>query len=269
MSTRYRPQSIYVSPKLLALLVMLSVFATGCAMQGGVTAKEDTSLIPQLPPYDGPKARIAIADVAALGNSTGEMTIETEDGVIRLSASEQQAEFNGLKAMLTTALMESNRYQVLETNTAATKEEIHQGEEGYIKDDSRVKRGGWEGADLMIYAEITKWAPDAGGSSVGAGGIVSGLLGGLKVGNKKSVVGLNVRIVDPRTRVTLASKPVEAIAGSWNVGFGAGTWGAAGVLLGGLSRYENTPMGTAIGCAIGKAVELIAERTPPSYMKYN
>lgn len=263
------PTACMVRVAVLGIVAVAGFTGSGC--MATATAKQDVTIVPTLPAYSGPKARLAIGKFDwAVGRQGGAVTIETPDGTYTWSATQQTEYLNGLGDMLTTALTESNRYQVLESlDLDPLKDEIGLGEQGFVKEASAVEKGGWEGADLIVLASITSWEPDAGGRSIGAGGFLPGVLGGARVGKKKAKMGMHIRLVDPRSRVTIVSKAVSAEASSWNM-TGGGIGVVGGSLLGGvLSQYENTPMGEAISVCIAEAVKLVAENTPSQYFSHS
>jgi curli biogenesis system outer membrane secretion channel CsgG len=243
------------------------IFNTGCVAQA--TASRDMNIIPDLPAYSGPKARVAIGRFDwKVGSSGGGVQIDTPQGTYTWSVSHQTDQMAGLRDMLTTALINSGRFQVLEADLDPLKDEIALGESGYVKESSAVAKGDWEGSDLLVLGSVTAWEPDASGKGFGGAAILSNLIGGGSVGQKRSVAGLHIRIVDPRSRIAIASEGVEGEATSWSFKAGAGSYMAGVPLLGGLSQYEKTPMGEAISVCIAEAVRLIAEKTPADYMKY-
>lgn len=151
-------------------LAMLSL--AGCAALQQMTrpaAQVDTA--GGAPPYAGPKARIIVADFdLKAAKATGEVG-------------------SGLREMLATALINSNRFNVLERNKAA---------------------------DLIIAAAVSEFEPQASGGSAGmggGGGAGSGILGGLLGANlNKAHIVLDIRIIDASTSKVLATTRVQGQA---------------------------------------------------------
>lgn len=252
----------------LLVALALQMALTGCAASTRATV--DEAIVPEMPPYDGPKAKVAVGKFDwDVGSAGAGMTWETPQGTYTWTATAHNEHMGGLQEMLMTSLMESNRYRVLEGEGLETlKNEIALGEQGYTKEETSVKKGGWDAADLVVNASVTEWEPDASGRSVGGGGIFGRTLGGLRVGKKKSKMAMHIRVVDPRTREVLVSKGVRGEASSWNFTGGAGTWLGGAALGGVLSQYENTPMGAAISKCIAEAVRIVSQQVPKEYFKY-
>jgi len=215
------------------------------------TAKVDTGE-GQLPPYSGPKASTAVAKFdwkAGYDYRHGEPT--------------------GLRDMMSTVLVQSKRFRVLERQEfGSIKDEIGLSEEGYTEQQTAKKRGKVKGADLLIVAAVTGWDPGTSGTSGGIG--IGGWrgLGGIIGGIKKSSMAMDIRIIDTETSEILAATRVEGEATDFNLGgFGGGIIGSVG-LAGGLSTYSKTPMEKAIRVCIYEAVKYIADNTPGEYFKY-
>jgi len=227
----------------------------GCASMTQPTAQVDNNAgASPLPPYSGPKARIAVADFdVKAAKATGEIG-------------------SGLREMLVTALMNSNRFSVLERQVLkAVMQEQELATSGAAQQGSGPQRGNIKTADLIITAAVTEFEPQASGGKAGiggGGGVASGILGGLLgAALNKAHMALDIRIIDASTSEVLAATRVQGqasdIAGGFMAGF-MGSW----ALGGGLSVYANTPMEKAIRVCIIEAVRYISQTTPPGYYKY-
>lgn len=240
----------------LALLVCLPMLGSSC--QSTSSAGQIEESIPNLPPYDGPKARIALRNF--------EWKVPTAYGG-------QGNVVGGMDDMLTDALVNSNRFAVLErAQFDDIKEEVGMIEDDWIDGDTGPKKGKAKGADLAIFASVNEWNPDAGGQSIGAkaGAALQNLFGsgGGTIGTKKGVCAITVRIFDMNSSEILVSRQIRGEAQSYNFGVN-GLGVTQGLNLGGgLSQYEDTPMGAAIRKAIAEAVVVVANATPKHYMKY-
>lgn len=142
------------------LLLAITVSLIGCgAMQQYTqpTAKVDTGLAQELPPYTGPKARIAVASFDWKVGAGGGTTTIRGMGDQPITITQQEAAYmGGLRDMLTTVLIQSGRYRVLEREQlGAIQEEIALGERGYAEKGTAVKRGKIKGADLLVVAAVT------------------------------------------------------------------------------------------------------------------
>jgi len=227
----------------------------GCASLMQPTAQVDnTAGAAALPPYSGPKARIAVADFdVKAAKATWDIG-------------------SGLREMLVTALINSNRFSVLERQAlAAVMQEQELSASGAAQTGSGPQRGKIKTADLIVTAAVTEFEPQASGGRAGiggGGGVGSGILGGLLgAALNKAHMALDIRIVDASTSEVLAATRVQGqasdIAGGIMGGF-LGSWG----LGGGLSAYANTPMEKAIRICIIEAVRYMAQTVPANYYKY-
>lgn len=259
--------------KVLPILMVLTAFLfVGCMEQyAQPTAKVDPGISAELPPYYGPKARASVAKFqwkagGAGGGTTTISGMRQRDVVI---THEHSGVMTGLRDMLTTSLVQSGRFRVLERQELSSiKDEIALGEEGYAEDVSSIKRGRIKGSDLLVIAAITGWDPGTSGTQVGLGGIASGILGGIGGGVRKSTLAMDIRIVDTSTSEVLAATRVEGTAKDVNMGFLAGGIIGDVGLGGGLSTYAKTPMEKAIRIAINEATKYIVSATPPAYFKH-
>ncbi|MBI5599377.1 MAG: hypothetical protein HY890_06530 [Deltaproteobacteria bacterium] len=260
--------------KILSAFISLSavaLFLGGCMEQyAQPTARVDTGIAQQLPPYSGPKARVAVAKFDwKAGGSGGSTTTIRGVGEEDITISrEQSGVMTGLRDMLTTALVQSGRYKVMERQElGAIKEEIALGEKGYAEEKTAVKKGRIKGADLLVVAAITGWEPGTSGARAGVGVFGGGALGGVLGAFSKSSLAMDIRIIDTSTSEVLAATRVEGTATDVNLGVLVGGLVGNVGLGGGLSVYAKTPMEKAIRIAIDEAAKYIVSATPPEYMK--
>jgi curli biogenesis system outer membrane secretion channel CsgG len=245
--------------KRLLLIVGCSLLAmglVGCASMTQPTAQVDNYAgAAPLPPYSGPRARVAIADFdVKAAKATGEIG-------------------SGLREMLITALVNSNRFSVLERQQlSAVMQEQELSASGAAQQGvGGPQRGKIKTADLIVTAAVTEFEPAASGGAAGiggGGGVASGILGGLLgAAMNKSHMAMDIRIVDTSSSEVLASTRVQGqasdVAGGFMMGF-MGSW----ALGGGLGAYANTPMEKAIRICIIEAVRYIAQVIPANYYKY-
>jgi len=240
----------------LAVVLLVCICATE-AFAGWLqpTAQVDNTAGGQaLPPYSGPKARIAVADFEVKAAKAG--------GEIG----------SGLREMLVTALINSNRFSVLERQAlSAVMQEQELSASGAAQPTGGPQRGKIKTADLIVTAAVTEFEPQASGGRAGiggGGGVGSGILGGALGGAlNKAHMALDIRIVDTSTSEVLAATRVQGqasdVAGGIGIGF-MGNW----ALGGGLSAYANTPMEKAIRICIIEAVRYISQSIPADYYKY-
>lgn len=238
---------------------LLFISIAGCSslntMMQPTAQVDNTAGAQALPPYSGPRARIAVADFDVKAAKAG--------GEIG----------SGLREMLVTALINSSRFSVLERQAlAAIMQEQELSSSGAAQAGSGgPQRGKIKTADLIITAAVTEFEPQASGGRGGiggGGGVGSGILGGLLgAALNKAHMALDIRIVDTSTSEVLAATRVQGqasdVSGSIMAGF-FGNW-ALGV---GLSAYANTPMEKAIRICIIEAVRYISQTIPANYYKY-
>jgi len=260
------------------LLMLVIPVACGLLMAGCMEsmvkpeAKVDTGEEMGLPPYHGPKAKVAVANFEWKVGDSSTTKIGFGGQTITVSHSEYEGYATALRDMLTTALVQTKRYRVLErVNLDALKQEMALSNQGYT-DKSGIKKGGIKGADLLIMGAVTGWEPatSGGGGGLGGGylGKATALFGAIKGSFKKSSMAMDIRIVDTHTSEVLAATRVEGVAKDVNLGGFLGAFGGRGGMSGGLSGFAKTPMEKAIRTCMYKAVKFIVENTPQSYMKY-
>ena len=207
-----------------------------------------------LPPYAGPKARIAVAEFE----------------VKAVKASSEIG--SGLREMLITTLVNSGRFSVVERQALnAVMQEQELAASGAAGQGQGPARGALKTADLIITAAVTEFEPQASGGSAGiggGGGVSSGFLGGLLgAALNKAHMALDIRIIDASTSEVLAATRVQGQASDIAGGFMAGFLGGVG-LGGGLSAYANTPMEKAIRICIIESIRYLVQVIPPQYYKY-
>ncbi len=245
-------RKILITAIIIVVTVMVSVSFAGLFQPSAQV--DNTAGTSPMPAYSGPKARISVADFEVkAAKATGEIG-------------------TGLREMLVTALINSNKFSVVERQVLnAIMQEQQLSASGAAQQGSGAQRGKIKTADLIITAAVTEFEPQAkgGGAGLGGGGKVgSGILGGLLGGSlNKSHMALDIRIVDTSTSEVLAATRVQGeatdVAGNVGLGF-MGNWS----LGAGLSGYANTPMEKAIRVCIIEAVKYISQSISMEYYKY-
>lgn len=242
----------------ILLIVCLLANLGGCATIEKITqptAQVDNNAgAPALPPYQGPKARIAVADFEVKAAKAG--------GEIG----------SGLREMLVTALVNSNRFRVVERQAlSALMQEQELAASGAAQPGTGAQRGQIKTADIIVTAAVTEFEPQASGGAAGiggGGGVGSGILGGLLGASlNKAHMALDIRIIDTSTSEVLAATRVQGQASDIAGGFLAGFFGGM-ALGGGLAMYSNTPMEKAIRICIIEAVRYVSQVLPADYFKY-
>jgi curli biogenesis system outer membrane secretion channel CsgG len=240
---------------LLALMLCLVLPSLGCAGLQPTAQVDNNAGTQAMPPYNGPRAKIAVSN-------------------FDIKAAKAYGEIGtGLREMLITALVNSNRFRVVERQALdAVMQEQQLGSSGAAASgQSSAQRGQIKTADIIITAAVTEFEPQAtgGGGGLGAGGTLGGSLIGAVLGGSmnKAHMALDIRIIDTSTSEILSSTRVQGQATDIAGGIFGGILGntALGIGLGG---YANTPMEKAIRVCIIEAVKYIAQTTPANYFKY-
>lgn len=235
-------------PRTLFSLTLVLVLVGCASTSGGVQTGQQIQKELKLPEYNGPKATLAVADCEDKAGNTFE--IKRDDGTVsKVSTSEITG---GVEDMLITALVNSGRFQVLETQSLGALER----ERGY-SGEGEDRLGG---ADLVLACAITEFAPNASGGGVGA--IVGGLLGG--GGVKESKAALDIRLVDAQTRSIVTAFSAEGKARDFGGLVGGGLGAGAGA---GLGAFQNTPIDAALREAVIHIVRETAQATPRKYFQ--
>lgn len=210
--------------------------------------------------YNGPKARIAVADFEDKMSSRGQYRPEYG---------------RGLGDMLTTALFQTNRYIVLEREKlGAVVGELKHGTSDLFRREATAPLGELEGADLLINAAVTGFDPGVSGGNA-VGGAVGNLFGGnigrtigtigtIASGFGKARVAMDLRVVEVRSGRVVSATSAEGSATTFSLGGGAAGSGMGGALGG----FAKTPMETAIREMIGQAVAFVVSKTPATYYRY-
>jgi len=211
-------------------------------------------------PYKGPQKRIAVLKVE---NNTQQRAISVSYGGKEVSAevATKGVPVNGIEAMMTDSLFRSGRFRVMERQKVdKVLKEQDLGASGRVSKPSAAKIGKVLGAETLVQAVVTEYAPDFEGKSGSLGALTDGLLGGLSIGSKKSLVAMNFRMFDAETGEVTFTKQVKAVVGKTSFGFGAVGWGDGGAAGGAFNSFSKTPIGRAVIACVNKGVfELVKE----------
>jgi len=222
----------------------------------------------QLEPYNGPKARVGVyrfTDQTAKGGGT------TRGYPFYGWYTPQIG--NGMAEMLSDALLQSNRFIVLDRQ--GLKDVLIEQDlaaNGRVSKETAAPTGQVEGADLLIKGSVTEFEPGSAGAGAGVGlgmfGLPGAILGGLVGGLSQSHVAMVIQVVDARTSRILFSTTVEGKANDFDIGgalagFGGGFGGVAG-----LGTWQKTPVEKAIRIAVIQAVKELSSKTPTTYFRH-
>src|SRR6056297_1972898 len=242
----------------LALTAMLGEAFAQAGTTVRVRDSSDRSIAEaQADAYNGPKARIA---VARFENKTADSQNWYSPSI-----------GDGMADMLTTALVNSGRYIVLEReslDTVLTEQDL--GASGRIRSDTAAAIGEIEGAELLIVAAVTEFDGNSGGTSGSLGGSRIGrAFGAIAGGSRSAHMAIDLRVVDARTSRILAATSVEGEAQDFDIGGAlSGYTGSVG-LGGSLSGWKNTPREKALRDVIEAAVDYVISVTPPQMLRYD
>lgn len=228
-----------------------------------VTSGEDSAGLQEArsEAYNGPKARIA---VSRFTNKAHGSWYSNQIG-------------DGMADQLTTALVNTNRYIVLERQQLGdVMAEQDLGATGRIRGDTAAPIGQIEGAELLISGAVTEFEGNAGGTSAGGGaggGVLGNVFGAVAGAVKKAHMAIDIRVIDTKTSRVLLAASVEGSSSNVDIGGAlSGLLGSRGssatALAGGLSSWKNTPTEKALRDCIDKAVAVIVSKTPQTYYRH-
>ena len=217
----------------------------------------------QLEAYNGPKARVAVSqfnDKTAKGGGYGFQWYSPQIG-------------NGMADMLSDALLQSNRFIVLDRqaiNDVIREQDL--GASGRVRKDTAATIGEIEGADILVKGSVTEFEPGSagagGGIGMGGGSWAGAAASALFSSFRQSHVAMIIQVVDAKTSRILFSTTVEGKANDFNIGgalAGFGRHFGGGV---GLGTYQNTPVEKALRVAILEAVNQLSTKTPQTYFRH-
>lgn len=211
----------------MILLSAIAVAATGCGPTVVSRNSGETISQAQAEPVEGPKKRIAVMpfDMKARGGgSVG----------------------NGMSDMLTDALVNTNRFIVVEReHVKDVMAEQDFGRSGRVKRETAPQIGEIEGAQLLVRGAVTTFETECSGGSLAV------------VGIKKACVSINMRIIDAKTGRVLNATTVDGTALTAGVGLTANV--SSMPLPLGLGGWSKTPMERAIRNCIDSAVQHIVK----------
>lgn len=236
-----------MKPRTMAMFAALLLGLSGPAA-AQVTSKEGPDMdSARAEAYDGPKARIVIADFEDKMSSQGQY----------------RAEYGrGMSDMLKTALFQSNRYVLLEREKMAAVESERA--RRAARTGAAQPRVQLEDADIVVTAAITGFDVETTGGDIGRqlGGALGSFLGSVTGSMRQARVAMDIRLIDVDTGRVIAATSVEGKASSFG---GSSTGGSLGSSL---SGFAKGPMETAIRDMIRESVRFVVSRTPQTYYRY-
>lgn len=217
--------------------------------------------------YHGRKARVGVQEVENKSRMASYQADSPYGAAINIQFAFQNVPVQGIEAMVTNALFESGRFQVLERSELdSVLAEQNLGASGRVHAGSAATIGKIVGAEYLVKVEITSYDPNAESSNVGLGGLASalgknaGLLGAVGISSKAGFVGMNFRLIDAQTSEVIFTKQVERKVSETGLSFGGAGVSGGGAFGGFISQYRKTPIGQAVMAAINEGVyELVKQ----------
>ena len=236
------------------IVLILTMFLFFSCTEVTTNVKSSGPTVEQTIKYEGPKARIAVANFKCkAAKCSGEIG-------------------SGIADMLTTALFQTGKFIVLERGEGleAIQKELNLSSSGYVQKRKRIKKGLMESADILVVGAVTAFEPNASGMKGGVGGgpLKVPFLGGIFGKKKEAYIACDIRLIDVRTGRIINATKVTGKATSWGAGGAAGTIIGSVALGGGLGVYKNTPMEKAVRVMLENAVNEISKMVPESYFRY-
>jgi len=194
------------------------------------------------PAIPGPKRTVAVAD---FNNKTDFLLQYGEVDV-----------GGGLAAMMTTALVESGQFIVVErARLSSVLSEQELAAAGMVPAPHGAPVGQLLGAQLLIMGSVSEFSQAAKGKGFGIGFGSGGRKIGLAPSSRTGIVGLDIRVIDTATSEVVASYSVRESIKAKAVGlnFADGDFNLSH------SNFKKTPIGQAARKAIGAAVQRFAQ----------
>lgn len=244
-----------------AVALLLPLIAGACATTATVRGGGGDLDGARLEPYDGPKARIAVAAFED----------KTKKGGGEIGT--------GMATMLTTALVNSNRFLVLERDVLdEVLREQDLGASGRVRAGTAAPVGEIEGAELLAIGAVTAFEPEAmgiGGGILGLGTLIGSAILNDRYGTpigaatyQESYIAIDVRVVDAATSRVLFTTSIDAKGYDMGGGLMATVGGGRSRLPLGFGGFQKTATEEAVRKAIDLAVVELALRTPSDYFRH-
>jgi len=225
--------------------------------------------------YRGPKLLMSVQMVdntkdpaAAMPGYAGQQAAAMAAAMAAMTGrSNASVPISGIEDMLATALMNSQRFDLLERKSMAdimAEKRLDASKDEAPAVDLQKNLNKLVTAAYTIKASVTEWTPDKSkkGGAVGGGSWRKAIpiIGMIDVSKSTAEVAMSFRIIDNSTSKVVDSVTVRATAENWGfglAGFGMGGGGGAG---GAGGMQEKSPINYAVGAAINKGVYLLAKR---------
>ena len=190
----------------------------------------------QFTDYDGPRIRLGVLKVL---NKTAEADENGADGRIQVPVS-------GIQEMLTVALYNTKRFDVIEQKRIQ-EVEAQQKRKDVTEPSptSIVNIGKVLGAQYLVYGTVNEWNPDRASRNMGPGNLFN-------AGKKEAEVAITFTLTDVANGQILFTTAERARMGEWSFGFGGAPNGGGG------TTEQKTPVSYAVRACASKAALKIA-----------
>jgi curli biogenesis system outer membrane secretion channel CsgG len=205
-----------------------------------------------LPPYFGPKKRAVVAplEVKVEAVTTTVSTPSGNTNVVSLDLQQPTDFGTGLTEMLMTAMVQSNRFIVLDR--LALEDMAKERSLPEADPNTTAKTGNLLGAQVLVKGAITELSFKRSGAGAN---LVSEIIDGSVV-NSVATVAIDLRIIDVATGEVLEAVRAEGKVGSKAMSLNL----KKEDIKFGIGSFENGPLGFAVRRAVVEAVKKIATR---------
>jgi len=201
---------------------------------------------PAAPAHTGPKKRIGVAKFDAVGGFVAQYGGWDIGG--------------GLAAQLTTALMESGRFIVVErSELASVLREQEMGLQKIASRETAPQAGRLTGAQMLVRGSVTEFDQRTAGEGfrIGIGRAAAGA--GIGMESTEGKIAIDLRLIDTTTGQVLQSHRVEEKVSARGV---SADLNVRQLSFGG-DTFNKTELGQATRQAIGRAVALVVQAMEP------
>ncbi|HEX2999736.1 MAG TPA: CsgG/HfaB family protein [Armatimonadota bacterium] len=243
---------------MLRWCILVLLIVTCC---GAVVAKKsdnkDKDKKETAQPYTGPKKRLAVMDMEVKVTAASSTTPTAGGGSTTTSSVTipPPTDFGqGLTEMLTTALIDTKRFILLERKALEDiKAESARGTDGTTDASTAPPAGKLLGAQALVRGAVTEYSYHYSASNAG-GSFIPGI--SLSTASAEAMVALDIRLYDTTTGQILDSVRAEGKAKGKAVGIDIDK----NEVKMSASNFQQSPLGKATREAIEKAVAKIVER---------
>jgi curli biogenesis system outer membrane secretion channel CsgG len=175
---------------------------------------------------------------------------------------------DGLREMLLTTMYNDGHYILVERmDLKGLAAEQALSRSRMARPESAIPESQMDVAEIMVYAAVTEFEAEAGGSGLQLG--VPKVPLNLGYQSKTAHLAIDVRVVDVATGRLLAAQRITGTASSSQASVGANLSRRGTSIPVSLGTFRNTPMEQAIRECVQKAATYITSSTPKKYFHYD